>query len=63
MQKNESLINIIEKILTPETNTELIMSIINEIEKEDKNIVFVSSSKEKLVKDIKNWLESYKKLF
>lgn len=63
MQKNESLINIIEKILTPETNWELIMSVIEEIKKEGTNNILITTNKEEVVNDIKIWLESYKKLF
>lgn len=63
MQKNESLINIIEKILTPETNWELIMSVIDEIKKEGTNNILITTNKEEVVNDIKIWLESYKKLF
>lgn len=63
MQKNESLINIIEKILTPETNWELIMSVIDEIKKEGTNNILITTNKEEVVQDIKIWLESYKKLF
>jgi hypothetical protein len=63
MRKNESLINIIEKILTPETNWELIMSVIEQIKKEGTSNILITTNKEEVVTDIKIWLESYKKLF